>query len=419
MPSSPSNPLEVSVLATRDSIGALDTTQLLYLLVELRPPSIQSSTHLPLNLCLVIDRSTSMRGDRLDRVKTAASLVIETLGAKDVISIVTFSDRAEVVLPASYIQHKATLIAQVHSIIASGGTEIYQGLTAGVRELRKAALNHHTNHLILLTDGHTYGDDDACLRMATDIAVEGIGVSAFGIGADWNDHFLDRLVSPSGGQSAYIEQPSQIIDYLRNRINGLGAVYAHNLRLMADYPMGVNLKYGLKIAPYAQPLSLDSKLVKLGALEGQLPLSFLLEFIIEPQLPGRQLTLPVTLMANIPSHHLHDHTIRREHRLTVTAQDEALVPPSPLVDAVRVLNLYRMNEQVWDEVEAGQLQAATERLRRLTTRLLESGHSRLAQQAYAETERLATMGTLSLEGRKKLKYGTRSLLSRTINFNHD
>jgi hypothetical protein len=78
-----------------------------------------------------------------------------------------------------------------------------------------------------------------------------------------------------------------------------------------------------------------------------------------------------------------------------------------------------MNEKVWDEVEAGQLQAATERLRRLTTRLLESGHSRLAQQAYAETERLATMGTLSLEGRKKLKYGTRSLLSRTISLNHD
>lgn len=419
MASSSSNPLEVNVLATRDTIGALDTTQLLYLLVDVRPPTVQHTNHLPLNLCLVIDRSTSMRGDRLDRVKTAASLVIETLGAKDVISIITFSDRAEVVLPASYIQHKATLISQVHSVIASGGTEIYQGLTAGVRELRKASLSHHTNHLILLTDGHTYGDAENCLRLASDIAVEGIGVSAFGIGPEWNDYFLDRLVAPSGGQSAYIEQPAQIIDYLKNRINGLGAVYANNLRLQADFPMGVSLKYGLKITPYAQPLPLDNKLLKLGAIEGQSPLSFLLEFAIEPQLPGRQLTLPVTLLANIPSNHLYDYTIHREHKVTVTTQDESLEPPAPLVDAVRVLNLYRMNEKVWDEVEAGQLQAATERLRRLTTRLLESGHSRLAQQAYAETERLATMGTLSLEGRKKLKYGTRSLLSRTINFNHD
>jgi Ca-activated chloride channel homolog len=367
----------------------------------------------------VIDRSTSMRGDRLERLKAAASLIIETLGPQDIISLVTFSDRAEVVVPASPIQHKATLISQIHGIIASGGTEIFQGLTAGVREVRKGILAQHTNHLILLTDGQTYGDAEPCLRLASEMAHEGIGLSAFGIGTDWNDHFLDQLVAPSGSQSAYIEQPSQIIDYLKNRISGLGTVYANNLRLLSDFPMGVSLKYGLKISPFAQPLSLDSKFLKLGAIEGQLPLSVLLEFVVEPQLSGRQLTLPITLMANIPVHHLHDHTIRREHKLSVLAQDPGLQPAPALVDAVRVLNLYRMNEQVWDEVESGRLQVATERLRRLTTRLLESGHTRLAQQAYAETERLSTMGTLSLEGRKKLKYGTRSLLSRTINFNND
>jgi hypothetical protein len=53
-------------------------------------------------------------------------------------------------------------------------------------------------------------------------------------------------------------------------------------------------------------------------------------------------------------------------------------------------------------------------MRRLTKRLLESGHTQLAQQAYSEAERLMTAGSISYEGRKKLKYGTRSLMTGTL-----
>jgi hypothetical protein len=82
--------------------------------------------------------------------------------------------------------------------------------------------------------------------------------------------------------------------------------------------------------------------------------------------------------------------------------------------------MYRLNEKALDEVDAGQLESATKRMKHLTARLLEAGQTRLAQQAHLEGERLANMGTLSLEGRKKLKYGTRALLAQTIvNLNLD
>jgi hypothetical protein len=91
-----------------------------------------------------------------------------------------------------------------------------------------------------------------------------------------------------------------------------------------------------------------------------------------------------------------------------------------LTDAVQALNFYRLNEKVWEEIEDGDLSKATTRMRRLTTRLLEAGHTQLAQQAYAESERLSNMGSLSHEGRKRLKYGTRSLLTQTISLeNYD
>ncbi|MCA9992870.1 MAG: hypothetical protein KDE29_17905, partial [Anaerolineales bacterium] len=60
------------------------------------------------------------------------------------------------------------------------------------------------------------------------------------------------------------------------------------------------------------------------------------------------------------------------------------------------------------------------RMRRLSTRLMESGHSKLAYEAIVETQRLTRIGTMSLEGRKKLKYGTRSLLTKTMSLDaHD
>ncbi len=411
--------LNVNVLGSRKAIAALDFAQLLYLLVDIRPPSEVKYDHLPLNLCLVIDRSTSMKGERLDRVKAAASLLIERLGAEDIISIITFSDRAEVVLPAVKPENKQTLIARVRSIMASGGTEIYQGLAAGVKEMKQIPLQGHTNHLILLTDGQTYGDDEACLNLSKKMASQGIGLSAFGIGSDWNDQFLDSLVSSSGGESGLIESAKQVFDTLQNRIQGLGTIYAENLRLLSEFPMGINLKSGFKVAPFAQPLTNDSNTCRLGAVEGRSPLSILLEFTIEPQLPGRNINLPLNLAGDIPTHSVQNYISKQSYDFSVVTDEPRINPPKALTDAVQALNFYRLNEKVWEEIEDGDLPRATNRMRRLTTRLLEAGHTQLAQQAYSEAERLANIGSLSHEGRKRLKYGTRSLINQTINLENN
>ena len=71
-----------------------------------------------------------------------------------------------------------------------------------------------------------------------------------------------------------------------------------------------------------------------------------------------------------------------------------------------------MQEKAWEEAQSGQLDTAAARMRRLTTRYQETGDLRLAQQAQLEAQRLDRLGTMSLEGRKVLKYGTRSLMGQ-------
>ncbi len=404
--------LNVTIQASKDQIQLSSAAQLIYLLVDILPPAADGQTHRPLNLSLVIDRSTSMKGERLNHVKAALELLINKLGPDDIISVVSFSDRAEVVVPSALVEDKRTLLFKIRSINAAGGTEIYQGLSVGVQQLRQVPLAQHSNHLVLLTDGHTYGDADQCLDLAQRSARQSIGFSAFGIGSEWNDQFLDKLVAPSGGQSRYIETPAQIIKYLRQRIKGLGNIHARNLRLSLDFPQYISAQFGFKLSPFAQPVALDGRQAQLGNIEGRQPLSFLLELRIAPQTIETRINIPLHFTIDLPQQQ--EYTFKHQYQILSQEHITPSPPPPALIKAVRLFNMYRMNEKVLDDVDAGHLEAATKRMRHLTTRLLEVGQTKLAQQAHAEGDRLATMGTLSLEGRKKLKFGTRALLAQTI-----
>ncbi len=406
------SPLNITIQASKDQLQLSKEAQIVYLLIDILPPAAKTQTQRPLNLSLVIDRSTSMKGERLDHVKKALEILIDKLAPDDIISIISFSDRAEVVVPSQPASDKQALLTKTRTIFTSGGTEIYQGLSAGMKELRQAPLPQHTNHLILLTDGHTYGDADLCVDLAQKAARLNIGFSAFGIGSEWDDQFLDKLVAPSGSQSQYIETPDQIINYLQKRIQGLGSIHARNIRLSLDLPQTIIPQFGFKLSPFAQPITLKEQEIKLGNLEGRRPLSFLLEFTIAAQPRETRINIPLHFTADLPERH--NHTVKHQHQIIVLDNPIHIAPPDALIKAVRLLNMYRMNEKVASDVQAGDMLAATRRMKHLSTRLLELGQTKLAQQAYSEGDRLETMGTMSLEGQKKLKFGTRALLGQTI-----
>jgi Ca-activated chloride channel family protein len=406
--------LALTVQSSRESIAAFDGEQLLYLLVNVDPPKKTTVPFLPRNLSLIVDCSTSMKGERLGNVKNATGMIVERIGPEDMISVISFNDRAKVVRPASPVKHKATLISQINSIRAFGGTEIFQGLEAGYNEIRKSPLDSFNSHMILLTDGHTYGDTKDCLQLARDAAIEGIDISAFGIGDDWNEAFLDKLVAMSGSQSIYIEKPSQVMGYLQDKIRGLGVVFASSFRLLYDFPAGVELLSVFKLAPYAQQFMPDGLDMRLGSIEKDSPLTLLLEFQVEVQNSEESFHLPVRFHSDIPSRHLKDHPSDYELEIPVTEENDPIEPPHQLAEAVRALNLYRMNERIWNDIEAGDIPVATRRLQQFNTRLLEAGHSELAEQVAHETESLRSLGELSGSARKRLKYGTRTLITQTI-----
>lgn len=412
---------EVRLVSSKGTLAALDTGQRLYLLLELRPSQKRERAQ-PLNLALVVDCSTSMQGGRLAQVKAATTSILDELAADDLLSVVAFNDRAHVVRPADTLENKATVSRRIHNIVAEGGTEIFQGLAAAMKQLSHAPLKAYTNHLILLTDGHTYGDEALSLKAVRAAAERGIGLTALGIGADWNERFLDELVMPSGGQAAYLADLGQLTKELRRRVRGLGQVYASNVRLLHRSGDGVTLEAAFKVRPFVQPLLVGTEQTGLGQVEQDGALTVLLEFVIPPRPEGATVTIPLAFVADVPAQ---GETARgvpaAEKRVTVPIKAESVAGPPPkcIVEAVRLLNFHRMTEKAWDDYEAGNVERATRRMEQLTTRLQEAGYTRLAGQMQDETRRLASKGTMSAEGRKQLHFGTRVLLPSTVDLERE
>lgn len=411
--------IKVSFLDSGSQLKPKDSSQILYLLADVRP-AIQSgspSESLPLNIALVIDRSTSMKGERINKVKAAASHVIEKLSSRDHISIVSFSDRAEIIVPSTQPESTRDLTSQLNSIIPSGGTEIFQGLAAAYREIRTVPLNEYVNHIILLTDGHTYGDSALCLDLAEKAAQLGIGISGFGIGDEWNDSFLDSLVSMSGGQSGYIQEPEQILHLLRQRIQSLGSVFAHNTRIQFDLPSNLKIRQVFKMTPFFQPLKMHDHKVYAGAIEGRTPLGILVELEVESLSAEAPLSIPMQIYTEAPKENGAGKSVRAVHDVLdsagISVNTGSSMAPA-LMQAVRMLNLHRLNENAWKEVEGGNADAAAKRMDILTRRFEEAGLDQLANNVRQNTRMLKAGDKLSTGNRMEVKYGTRLQLTTTL-----
>ena len=121
---------------------------------------------MPLNLCLLIDRSSSMRGERLQQVKDATAKIVDQLHQDDFFALITFNDRAEVVVPSQRATHKVELKRAINAIEAAGGTELATGMALAVQEIQRAMVPRSVSRLLLLTDGRTYGDEARCVEIA-------------------------------------------------------------------------------------------------------------------------------------------------------------------------------------------------------------------------------------------------------------
>jgi Ca-activated chloride channel family protein len=400
------------IFFSRPNLVRMGEAQLIYALLEVSPREEKESLPTPpLNICLVLDRSTSMQGDKMDMVKATAIQLLRGLRPQDVLSVVTFSDRAEVIVSAALNQDNKKQEGRIQMIQASGATEIYNGLEAGLKEIRRTLDPSRVNHIILLTDGQTYGDEQACLTLAEEAASQNIGITGMGIGHEWNDIFLDALASKTGGSSTYISKPKDIQRLLVDKFNALISTYADEVVLEFKEQEYVRINYAFRLQPEGGPVELESPL-HLGPILRDTPLHVLFEILVSPPALNEDVLtlLSGSLKTSIAARPTPVPPIRLDLNREIHTNPSVEPPPTRILSALSRLTLYRMQERARAAADAGQFDVAVRHLQNLATHLLSQGESSLAKTALFEADNLEKMHAWSASGNKDIKYSTRALL---------
>lgn len=393
--------------------------QLIYVLLELTAQGVPSSLpKLPLNLSLVIDRSSSMRGERLQQVKEAAARIVDMLGEDDYFSLISFNDRADVVVNAQRARNKQELKRQIGSIEAAGGTEMATGLALALQETQRAVLSRGVSRIMLLTDGRTYGDEGRCVEIVRRAQSRGIGLTALGIGNEWNEDLLETMAARENSRTQYITSAHQITEIFTDEVKRMHSIFAQEVTLRAEVRPGGNLRALDRVRPFlASVQAVEEKdlvwSANLGDWPGSDPQAFLLEVVVPPLAIGDHPLLRMTLRYNLPGMNLHNQQGDLVLRVGVRAVDNVTYDVDATVKHwLERLVAYRLQSHAWQDMEEGRIEEATRRLQMAGTRLFEAGEVDLARTVQEEATRLLRSGHTSAEGRKRIKYGTRGLMGR-------
>jgi uncharacterized membrane protein len=174
---------------------------------------IRHQKHLPsCAIVFCIDKSGSM-GERsatgvekMDLAKEGAILTSELLTPEDWVGCCAFDDAAKWVLPLRHADDQAAIAAQIRTLRAGGGTDMYPSVAAAHRALR--GVKAQIKHMIVLSDGMTNAADFPTL--VPQIVADGITISTISVGADADLKFMAWLAHAGAGKHFAARSVAQV-----------------------------------------------------------------------------------------------------------------------------------------------------------------------------------------------------------------
>lgn len=199
----------------------------------------------PLNVALVIDISGSMlQENKLEHARTAALNFVKALHPNDILSIVAFDDNAHLLLPAQQVANKSK-VRQILANLASGsGTNIYDGLKLGYREVGKNASRDGVSLVILLSDGEvTTGVNDpiAFQKLAAANVDRDIQTTSIGMGIAFNEDLMLSVAREGKGNYHFLKDGTDAEKVFAKELDELTHVVARAVRLRIKLAEGVGL----------------------------------------------------------------------------------------------------------------------------------------------------------------------------------
>jgi Ca-activated chloride channel family protein len=225
------------------SVLPADNPQNVILKITLDAPKVPENTTRPrVNISLVMDRSGSMGGTKIEMAKAAAIEALSRLGKDDVFSLVTYATDVTTRVPAQKVRETASIINAIKGIEAGGNTALFGGVSQGASEIRKNIEGDYVHRVVLLSDGLANvgpRNPSDLGRLGAGLFKENISVTTVGVGTDYNEDLMAQLAQKSDGNTYFAESGTDLPRIFTAELGNVLNVVAKQVIVTITLPSGI------------------------------------------------------------------------------------------------------------------------------------------------------------------------------------
>ncbi len=217
-----------------------------YASIKLTGSDFVSEDRAPLNVALVMDRSSSMAGEKIRQSRLAALALLEQLGPDDRLSVISYGSDVtlEISSRAVTAKNRPLLEDAIKGIQSSGMTNLSGGLEQGCEMVADSLSKSSVNRVILMSDGKANRGVTEPLSLAG-IAGEclenGVSVTTIGLGLNYNEDVMTQMAMAGAGNYHFIDDEKAMARVFEQEATGLSATVARNAKLVVELAPGVEL----------------------------------------------------------------------------------------------------------------------------------------------------------------------------------
>jgi Ca-activated chloride channel family protein len=202
----------------------------------------EEQSRIPANIAIVLDKSGSMNGQKINYARQAAIHAINQLNKEDIVSVITYDTEVNILVPATKVTNKPRIEKLIHSIRVRGNTALFAGVSKGAAELRKFLSINKVNRVILLSDGLANVGPKSPIelgQLGASLAKEGISVTTIGLGLGYNEDLMTQLAGFSDGNHAFVEEPSDLVRIFQYEFGDVLSVVAQDVNIDIQCGKGI------------------------------------------------------------------------------------------------------------------------------------------------------------------------------------
>jgi Ca-activated chloride channel family protein len=167
---------------------------------KLAPPRSPEGTA----VVLIIDKSSSMEGKKIELARLAALGVVDNLRPIDLVGVLIFDNSFQWAVPIRRAEDKTLIKRLISGITPDGGTQIAPALSEAYHKVLPSKATF--KHVVLLTDGISEEGDS--LELSKDAEQQHVTISTVGLGQDVNRAYLEKIANLAGGKSYFLNEPA-------------------------------------------------------------------------------------------------------------------------------------------------------------------------------------------------------------------